>query len=121
VSKILIVEDEAPIQEFLQMALSDEGYQPIPAYNGLEALAVLTHHQPNLILLDLWMPKMDGKTFLSHYQKLPNTLAPVIVMTACADILDDKGLLGVVSACLNKPFDLNAMMLTIKKQLLASA
>jgi hypothetical protein len=48
-------------------------------------------------------------------------LAPVIIMTACAEIVDDKALLGMVSACLNKPFDLNAMMLTIKKHLLASA
>jgi CheY-like chemotaxis protein len=121
VSKILIVEDEAPIQEFLQMALSDEGYQPITAYNGHEALAVLTHHQPNLILLDMWMPKMDGKTFLSHYRKLPNVLVPVIVMTAYAEIIDDKALIGIVRACLNKPFDLNVMMLTIKKHLFASA
>jgi DNA-binding response OmpR family regulator len=119
VTTILVIEDTQPIQEFLEMALSDEGYQPISAYNGHEALAALSHHKVDLILLDLWMPKMDGKTFLTLYQKLPTLLAPIIVMSAYDDIVHDKALLGMVSECLNKPFDLNKMMASIKKQLSA--
>ncbi len=118
-STILVVDDELSIQAFLQMALSDEGYQVISAYNGYEALAALSPYHPDLILLDMWMPGMDGKTFLGHYRQLPNAAAPVIIMTACVDFIDDKALLSSVSDCLSKPFDLDDLLARLEKQLLS--
>src|SRR5947207_2121008 len=99
------------------MSLSDEGYQPIAASNGLAALNVLNYHCPDLILLDMWMPGMDGKTFLHHYRQLPIAQVPVIVMTAYDPIVQDKELLRSVAAYILKPFDLNAMHLCIKNNL----
>jgi two-component system, OmpR family, response regulator len=119
VSTILVVDDESSIQDFLEMALSDEGYQVISAYKGHEALTVLSHSRPDLILLDMWMPGMDGKTFLGHHHKIQNALVPVIIMTACTDFMDDTVLLASVSDFMSKPFDLENMLACIEKQLLS--
>ena len=58
--KILIAEDEPDILEVLQYNLEKEGYNVITADNGKEALQLAIKHQPDLILLDIMMPEMDG-------------------------------------------------------------
>ena len=57
---ILIVDDEPDIIEFLSYSLQKEGFEVLSAPNGLEALKVIAQHTPNLILLDVMMPEMDG-------------------------------------------------------------
>lgn len=66
-NKILIVEDEKVLNEAYQTILKKEGYDIAVAYDGEEALTVAEHFKPNLILLDLRMPKLDGIGFLEKY------------------------------------------------------
>ncbi len=66
---ILIVEDEVLLQEAYATVLKHEGYKILTASDGQKALEVLEKNKPDLILLDLRMPKMDGLTFLSELKK----------------------------------------------------
>ncbi len=80
-AKILIVEDEALLNEAYETVLKHEGYEVYKAFNGEEALEVLKHKTPDLILLDLRMPKMDGLTFLSELQKIDHPDYKIIVFS----------------------------------------
>src|SRR5689334_13382797 len=102
---ILVVDDDAAILEFLDLALTDEGYEVVGVSNGLEALDFVARCQPDLILLDMWMPLLDGRGFLSKYHKQPGPHAPVLLMSA-DDITIDKTLIVAAADFLTKPFDL---------------
>jgi two-component system response regulator VicR len=65
-AKILIVEDERTLNEAYELILKKQGHDVEVAYNGDEALQVFKKHEPELILLDLRMPKMDGVEFLKR-------------------------------------------------------
>ncbi len=81
---ILVVEDEPAVREVLAMVLEHEGHSVIRAADGLEALQAVEEHRPDKIILDLWMPGMDGWEFLhrlrSRYDGVGNT--PVIAVSA---------------------------------------
>lgn len=81
-SKILLIEDDQSISTVYKIKLEHNGYECIQAFNGLEALKLLENHTPDLILLDLKMPVMDGETFLKLYRKnFKDASAPIIVLT----------------------------------------
>ena len=80
-AKILIVEDEALLNEAYETVLKYEGYEVYKAFNGEEALEVLKDKTPDLILLDLRMPKMDGLTFLAELQKQDHPDYKIIVFS----------------------------------------
>lgn len=74
-AKILIVEDERSLNEAYQMVLKSQGYEIYAAYDGGQALSITDEVEPDLILLDLRMPKVSGIEFLQQYQaaeKHPN-------------------------------------------------
>jgi len=73
-AKILIVEDEKLLNEAYELVLKKEGHQISKAFNGEEALESIKKEVPDLILLDLRMPKMDGVTFL--HELMPNENYP---------------------------------------------
>lgn len=77
---ILVVDDSASVRQLLQDYLTQQGFRVVTAANGQEALYEARHTNPDLILLDIMMPKMDGFDFLRHYRKEKQT--PVIVITA---------------------------------------
>ena len=83
--KVLIIEDEMDISGIYQQILRENGYDVYPATNGEEGLHKITEVYPNLILLDLRMPVMDGKTMLAHLKNDPEyekfRTIPVIVLT----------------------------------------
>jgi len=81
--KILVVEDEYNIQCILQAILETQGYQVIPASSGAQARMMLTSWQPDLILLDLGLPDMDGQALLSSIRE--SSAVPVIVVSARSD------------------------------------
>lgn len=80
-AQILIVEDETLLNEAYETVLKHEGYDVLKAFNGEEALEVLKKHTPDLILLDLRMPKMDGLTFLAELQKKDHPDYKIIVFS----------------------------------------
>lgn len=80
--KILVVEDEAPLLRILADELAREGFAVSEAKNGEEGLKRAYETRPDLILLDIMMPKMDGMTMLRELRKYPWGQAPeVIIMT----------------------------------------
>jgi len=78
---ILVIEDERTISNFICRALHASDYKAIAAASGKEGLSLFFSHQPDLILLDLGLPDMDGMQVLSQLSGLPN-VAPVIVISA---------------------------------------
>jgi DNA-binding response OmpR family regulator len=83
---ILVVDDEASLVKVVRGYLEQAGYQVVTASNGREALFVARDHKPDLIILDLMMPEMDGFEFLRAYQREGDT--PVIALTARIDEMD---------------------------------
>lgn len=85
-NKILIVEDEKSILKILTDKFTKEGYQVSQALNGLEALEVTKKEKPDLMLLDIMMPKMDGITMLGLLRKESwGKDLPVIILTNLSD------------------------------------
>ena len=77
---ILMVDDQPNIRQLVQMYLSQEGFRVVTAANGREALFLARQEQPDLIILDLMMPEMDGYDFLRAHRKERDT--PIIMLTA---------------------------------------
>lgn len=77
---ILIVDDKLSVQRLIADYLMEKGYRTATASNGREALFVARHENPDLILLDIMMPEMDGYEFMRYFRKERST--PVIMLTA---------------------------------------
>ena len=101
---VLVVDDDADIREFVSDALSFDGYAVVTAENGLEALRLLDEHRPDVVLLDLRMPVMDGPTFARRCWERFGDAVPIIVMSAYSREfrLADLHITGFLA----KPFDL---------------
>ncbi|MBU1163963.1 response regulator [Patescibacteria group bacterium] len=98
--KILIVEDEAFLLDLYQAKLVKEGFEVVTCINGEEGIACVIDHSPDLILLDILMPKVDGFGLLEEIKKLPGTKKiPVIIFSNLSQKEQiDKGLkLGAAS------------------------
>ena len=83
---ILVVDDEVNLVNVVKGYLEQAGYRVVTANDGREALFAAREYQPDLIILDLMMPVMDGLTFMREYQREGN--APVIALTARVDETD---------------------------------
>lgn len=117
--KILIVDDEISVVKGIEILLKDNKYEAAVAYDGEEALKKIKLEKPDLIILDLTLPKIDGyeicRTLESdaEYKKIP-----VIMLTAREDVKDmETGMKIGASAYLTKPFNME-MLLGIVKGLL---
>lgn len=110
---ILIIDDDIYIGNVLEEALTKEGYGVLRAYSGTEALLVLSGSRPDLVLLDLMLPGLNGKEVLSQIKGIP-----VIVVSAKVDV-DDKVdlLLGGAVDYVTKPFNTKELLARIAVQL----
>jgi DNA-binding response OmpR family regulator len=88
---ILVVDDEKRLVSLVESYLTQEGYRVVTAYDGKEALAVARREHPDLIILDLMMPEMDGYEFMHQHRATQNT--PIILLTARVD--DDEKIIGL--------------------------
>lgn len=101
---VLVVDDDPDIRDFVADALSIDGYAVITAADGLEALRLLDERRPDVVLLDLRMPVMDGPTFARRcWERFGDEIA-IVVMTAHTGEVRLQEL--HVSGVLAKPFDL---------------
>jgi len=101
--KILIVEDEERMARFIRMNLEHDGFQVAEAFDGKQAIAKLRDAAPDLILLDVMMPDMDGFDVLETIREISNV--PVIMLTARGEEDDRvRGLQGGADDYVTKPF-----------------
>lgn len=85
-SKILIVDDDVNICELLRLYIEKEGFQTIIAYDGKSALHQFSHCEPDLILLDIMLPELDGWQVCRQIRKVSN--CPIIMLTAKGEVFD---------------------------------
>jgi len=113
VPTILVVDDEDAIRDFLRSALEAEGYRVLAADDGEAALTLCERHPPDLILLDLMMPRLDGLGFLHEFRRRSrHENVPVYIMSAVRTAADHARAAGVTGVFL-KPFDLDELLDTI--------
>jgi OmpR family response regulator RpaB len=84
--KVLVVDDEASIRRILETRLSMIGYHVVTASNGEEALLSFKEESPNLVILDVMMPKLDGYGVCQEIRKESDV--PIIMLTALGDLAD---------------------------------
>lgn len=114
---VLIVDDETTIIESLSGILSDDGFEVIHAFNGYEALKKIETESPDIVLLDIWMPGMDGIETLREIKlKFPNI--PVVMITGHGSIESavDATKSGAFDF-LEKPLSIDKVMVTINNAL----
>lgn len=117
--KILIVDDERDLIETLTFRLEASGYEVVSAYNGREGLDKAREHAPDLILLDIMMPEMDGyKVCKELRQDIKCKDIPVVMVTAKGQDTDrDMGIEAGANGYLTKPFEANQLLDKIKELL----
>lgn len=116
-NKILVAEDSSDTRKLIVRILSRKGYEVLEAKDGLEALSQLNNERPDLVLLDIVMPRMDGYKVLS-IMKDSSTFKdiPVIIVTGKDKVFDKiKGKMSGASVYLTKPFDPDKLIDTINK------
>ncbi len=115
--KILIIDDDPTLTKMAETFLASHGYQVAVASDGEEGLQKVASFHPNLIILDVQMPKMNGYTLMFELKKIPNAASiPIIVLTAkegMAEIFKVEG----VKEYLTKPLQPDVLLAHIKKLL----
>lgn len=114
--KILIVDDEKPIVDVLKFNLEKDGYETIEAYDGEQAVTMALTTNPDLIILDVMLPKMDGFTVCKKIR--PKLTCPIIMLTAKDDIVDKIiGLELGADDYMTKPFSMRELIARVKANL----
>ena len=110
---ILIVDDKLSAQRLIADYLSENGFRTVTANNGREALFTARHEKPDLVLLDIMMPEMDGFEFMRHFRRERNT--PVIMLTAKIEETDKVvGLELGADDYVTKPFGMAELVARIR-------
>ncbi len=115
--KILVVDDQKHIVRLVQITLEKAGYDVVTAYDGVEALEKVEQENPDMIVLDVMMPRMDGFEVLQRLQADPRYQhIPVIMLTAKAQDADIwKGWASGVSSYLVKPFNPRELLTFVQR------
>ena len=114
--KIVIVEDEQAISDIIKYNLEKEGYQVHTAYDGEEGLQVIESVNPDMILLDIMMPKLDGLQVCKKVRQTKDT--PIIMITAKAEEIDKVvGLELGADDYITKPFGMRELIARVKANL----
>ncbi|MED3549446.1 response regulator [Cytobacillus praedii] len=115
--KILIVDDQFGIRILLNEVLQKEGYNTYQAANGIQALEIVSKHSPDLVLLDMKIPGMDGIEILKRMRVIDKEIR-VIIMTAYGelDMIQEAKDLGALTH-FAKPFDIDDIRSAVKEYL----
>ncbi len=115
--KILVVDDERHIVRLVQVNLDRAGYEVLVAYDGIEALEKISEDKPDMVILDVMMPRMDGFEVLKKLQADEDLKdIPVIMLTAKAQDADIfKGWSSGVSSYLTKPFNPRELLTFVER------
>lgn len=115
--KVLIVDDQNGIRILLVEVFSVEGYQTFQASNGKIALEIVRNELPDLVLLDMKIPGMDGLEILKHIKQMDESIK-VIMMTAYGelDMIKEASDLGALMH-FTKPFDIDELRIAVNNEL----
>jgi DNA-binding response OmpR family regulator len=111
---ILVVDDEKHVCLLYEEELKDEGYNVLTAFNGREALDILAKQMPDLVLLDLKMPEMDGAEFLRQVRMIHKNL-PIIISTAYGDYAQQDFSVWLSNDYLVKSADFGELKAKVRK------
>jgi DNA-binding response OmpR family regulator len=113
-SRILIIEDERPMRRALEDCLASEGYRVLSAADGESGLQRALDEQPDLILLDIMMPKLDGFAVAAELRRLGRTM-PILMLTAKGQVEDRvNGLDAGADDYLVKPFSIEELLARVR-------
>jgi DNA-binding response OmpR family regulator len=116
-NKVLVVDDESEIRDLLRTSLSAQGYEVVVASNGEEAIGLAKRENPQVILLGIEMPGIDGIETCKRLKAEEKTrLIPIIMMTTLGD-RDIEAYLEGAADVVNKPFDIAALIFRVKSLL----
>jgi len=105
-ARILVADDETDILELLKLLLQKDGHEILTASNGREAVEIAETQSPDLIILDIMMPQMDGYAVWAKLSENPATRTlPIIILTAKAKMRDLFEVATNIVGYLEKPFD----------------
>jgi CheY-like chemotaxis protein len=109
---VLVVDDEPQVAWVLRFSLEHEGFHTYTASNGIEALEEVEKHHPNLMVLDLMMPEMDGWTVLERMTRLPIDQRPRVVIVSALTGPEEKAKATALGAdaFVPKPFDVEELI-----------
>ena len=110
----MVIDDDEAIREFVSWVLSDDGYEVVTATHGAVALDMLERWHPDVILLDMRMPVMDGWEFTRAYRETGDSHAPIVVLTAARDAADSAVEIAA-DGYLAKPFDLLDLLDVVRR------
>jgi two-component system, response regulator, stage 0 sporulation protein F len=115
--KLLIVDDQYGIRILLNEVFQKEGYQTYQAANGVQALSIIESDRPDLVLLDMKIPGMDGIEILKRLKQIDSTIE-VFIMTAYGelDMIQQAKDLGAITH-FAKPFDIDEIRSAVKAQI----
>jgi CheY-like chemotaxis protein len=109
--RVLVVEDDAAARAMLRAVLEEEGYAVLAAGDGSTALALLEVAAPDVVLLDLRPPSMDGHAFARRYRRMPGPHAPLVVLSADADGPAPAG--RFLAGHVGGPFDVERLLAVV--------
>jgi DNA-binding response OmpR family regulator len=114
-NSVLVVDDEPQVVWMLQFSLEAEGYQTYSARDGRSALDEVREHHPELMLLDIMMPVMDGWAVLEELQGLPRDERPRVIVVSARTSLRDKAKAAELGAdaFVTKPFNVDDLLLVL--------
>ncbi len=115
--KILVIDDEPDIVKVVTARLQSAGYQTAVAFNGLEGLEKLKIEKPDLIILDVIMPQMDGYTFVKEIKSKHETKNIPIIMLSAKDKMKDLFAIEGVKDYIVKPFESEELLWRVSKSL----
>ncbi|HEV2074543.1 MAG TPA: response regulator [Thermomicrobiales bacterium] len=113
-SRILVVEDQDDVAQLIDVVLKGEGYTVAIARDGAQGLMMSRDWQPDLILMDIMLPGVDGGTLIARLRQEPETAdLPIIAMSASRTLRDRTPELQA-DALLSKPFDVDALLVQVQ-------
>jgi len=115
---ILVVDDFADARDFMKFIIESYGYNVVEAADGIEAIEILKQHFPDLILMDIAMPLMDGLTATKNIRTIKQGAdIPIIAATAHGKDFHSKAIAAGCNAMIEKPVDFDSLEIIIKQYL----
>ncbi|MFE9729266.1 response regulator [Streptomyces sp. NPDC005863] len=117
--RVLVVDDNKVIRQLIRVNLELEGFEVVTAADGVECLDVVDEVQPDVVTLDVVMPRLDGLRTAARLRSDPRTRhLPIVVISACTQYEVESGLEVGVDAFLAKPFEPNELVGIVRQLLI---